>query len=381
MTYPTAIGCGCLLGAGGAHAAEWSLQPILSWTTDYDNNRSLSQGVQGSEQAVLSADVRLERSLENLQFMLEPRFDVRRFSDSRWGPGDDRSVSAAFSRSTERSQISLNGSFADQNTLTTELLETGIVDTNTRRRSETAGGSFTLSQTEKRLFFTQVSYLGSSYSGPQYAEELLPGYRYESAALGERFVLTEHLTLSASAFGDILHSDRAGSSSHEAGGQLELNYAHSELLSFDLQVGESRRNLYGSASNGTSVVASVTRNFERSTASLSYSRTLVPYGNGFLVERQQVTAFAKHSLTTYLDADITAVRIQNNDSTVQLHLDRRFYDTVSGGLTWKLGERWTLRSDAGTIWCPLPGSTDHTVHEWHAALTMTWKPTPKVVSR
>src|SRR5579862_8451648 len=105
MAYPTAIGCGCLLGAGGMshlHAAQWSIQPQLSWQVDYDTNRSLSPGAPGSEEAVLSADLQLQRSLENMQLMLEPHFDVRRYSDAIWGPGDDRSVTGSFSWGNER---------------------------------------------------------------------------------------------------------------------------------------------------------------------------------------------------------------------------------------------------------------------------------------
>src|SRR5215469_16984249 len=116
MAYPTAIGCGCLLGAGGTshlHAAEWSMQPLFSWAADYDSNRSLEPNTRGSEEAVLTADVQLKRSVENMQLMLEPRFDVRRFSDSIWGPGDDRSLTSAFSWFSERSQLSLNGSIAN----------------------------------------------------------------------------------------------------------------------------------------------------------------------------------------------------------------------------------------------------------------------------
>jgi len=109
------------------HAAQWSLQPVLSWQTDFDSNRSIEPNGQGSEQAVLSADAILQRSLENLQFSLQPHFDLRRYSDSEWSPGDDRSLAGAFSWNSERSQLSLNGSIANQNTLTTELLETGII--------------------------------------------------------------------------------------------------------------------------------------------------------------------------------------------------------------------------------------------------------------
>ncbi|HEY6927479.1 MAG TPA: hypothetical protein VI653_28650, partial [Steroidobacteraceae bacterium] len=69
MAYPTAIGCGCLLGAGGtsqALAAQWSMQPVLSWELDYDSNRNLQPAGPASEQAVLSADVQLQRAVENM---------------------------------------------------------------------------------------------------------------------------------------------------------------------------------------------------------------------------------------------------------------------------------------------------------------------------
>jgi len=383
MAYPTAIGCGCLLGAGGAsplHAAQWSLQPIFSWELDYDSSRSLVPNAPASEETVLSADLRLQRSVENSQFMLEPRFDVRRFSDSVWGPGDDRSLAGGFSWSGERTQLNLTGSVANQNSLTTELLETGIIDTNSRRRSDVAGVELDLARTETHLFFVQVNYLGSSYSGPANIQAVLPGYRYESAALGERFTLSEHLTFSVSAFGDILHSDRAGGSSHETGGQVGLSYARSERLTFDFQVGESRRVLRGSASNGTNVSASATRNFERGNLSCSYVRNLTPYGNGFLVQRDQITAAAKRSLTPDLDVDLRLIRVQNNDSTVRLGLDRRFYDNAGVGLDWRLGETWSLRPEVTTSWSKPIGS-DRTVREWRAALTMTWKPIQKVISR
>ncbi len=345
---------------------------------------------------MLSADLRLQRALENMQIMLEPHFDLRRFSDSIWGPGDDRSLTGAFTWSGERVQFNLNGSIANQNTLTTELQETGIIDTNSRRRAETASAELDLPHSEAHVLFAQLSYLGSSYSGPADVEAQLPGYRYQSGAIGERFILSEHLTLAVSAFGDILHSDRAGGSSHEAGGQLELSYTHSERLSFDLQVGESRRVLSepalgtgasaGSltfktqASNGTNVSASATRKFELGTVSFSFVRSLTPYGNGFLVQRDQITVSASRALTPSLSLDVHALRVQNNDSTVRLGLDRRYYNNGGVGLNWRLSETWTLRPELTTSWSPPLGSS-HTVREWRAGLTMTWMPAQKVISR
>jgi hypothetical protein len=376
------------------------MQPLLSWSADFDDDRNLEPGTAGSEQAILSADVRLQRAIENLQLSLEPHVDIRRYSDSIYGPGNDRSLAAGLAWLGERIQVNFNASIADQNTLTTELLETGITDTNTRRRLETANGELDLSWTEKRVLFTQLSYLGSAYSGNLQAEEQLPGYRYVSAAAGERFILSEHYTFSVSAFGDLLHSERAGDSSHEYGLQAEINYAHSEHTSYDLQVGESRRSLAGatyfvtepgqpgviqltvpgSTGTGTNISASFIHNFELSVVQLNYNRSLVPYGNGLLVQRQQATAVARRSLSQYIDVDFTVLRIQNSAATVRAGVDRRFYENALAGLNWKIGETWTLRSEAGTSWSPPIGS-DTTVHEWRAALTMTWKPNPTAMSR
>ncbi len=357
------------------------MQPVFSWTLDYDSDRSLSSpSAQGSEQAVLSADVRLQRSLENMQITLEPHFDVRRFSSSYWGPGDDRSLAGAYSWTGERMQFSLNASIANQNTLTTELLETGIVNTNTRRRTSQASAEWDWSRTEKHQFFTQLSYSDTSYSGPSLVQLELPGYRYYVGSLGERLFLSEHLTLSVSAFGDALSSDRSGASSHEEGGQLGLIYAHSEKTSCNVSVGESERSLGGQRSTGTNATASITHNLYLGSVALSYTRSLQPYGTGVLVERQQLTASASRSLTPYLSTDVAVLRIQNNNSTVRLGLDRPYYDNAVAGLNWRLGETWTLRSELTTSWSQ-PTRSNATVREWRAGLTMTWKPSPSVMSR
>lgn len=384
MAYPTAIGCGCLLGAGGAphvHAAEWSIAPVFNWSADYDSNRGLAApSDQGSEEAILSADVRLQRSLETLQMMLEPHFDVRRYSDSVWGPGDDRSLATSLIWTGERTTLSLNGLIANQTTLTTELTETGIANADTRRRTTQANGELDFSKTEKHLLFVQASYSGASYSGPVIVELELPGYRYPSLSAGERFIFSEHLTLSASAFGDYLLSDRRGNSSHEAGIQAELNYAHSEYTTFDISVGESKRTLAGDRGNGTNVSASATRKLWLGSVALSYTRSLMPYGTGILVERQQATASATRPLTPYLTADVALVRIQNDRSTVRLGFDRPYYDNAITGLTWQLSETWSVRSQISGSWSraiPSGGA----VHEWRAALSTTWTPHPSSISR
>jgi hypothetical protein len=358
MAYPTAIGCGCLIGAGGVShllAAEWSVQPIFTLATDYDSDRNLAHDTQGSEEAVLYGDLKLQRAMENTQIVLEPKFDLRRYSDSIWGPGNDRSLNAALTWTDERIKVSLAGFIANQSTLTTETLESGVINGNTRRRTEQASGEWDWSQNERRQTFLQLGYLSSSYSGSPLVELELPGYRYPSASLGERFFLSERLTFILSAFGDALTSAREGNSSHEAGAQVEVIDQFTEANSFDISVGQSKRSLSGQSGSGTNGSVTLTHLLERGSASLSYVRSLVPYGTGILAERQQVVASLVRPLTPELDANFSVIRIKNNASTVRLGIDRPYYNNASVGLGWKMGESWTLQPQvSAALTKPIP---------------------------
>jgi hypothetical protein len=393
MAYPTAIGCGCLLGAGGAAhlwAAEWSAQPSVSWTTDYDSNRSLvaTSQAQGSESAVIYGDLRLQRASESTQIVLEPKYDLRRYSDSIYGPGSDRSLNASLVWNGARGALNLSAAVANQTTLTTEVLETGIIDGQIRQRLEQFNGQWNWSRTERHQFFVQGGYLDVSYSGgPLVLERVggplvpeLPGYKYSSGSLGERFFVSERTVFTMSAFGDVLHSPLPGNSSHEEGAQVELSTSYSERLSFDVAVGESKRSLSGQNGNGTNASVLITRTFALGNATLGYTRSLVPYGTGFLVQRQQVSAGLTRSLSPYLDANFNLIRIQNSGATALLGVDRPYYDNAAIGLAWKIGESWTVSPSVTTSWTRSVGG-NQPVHEWRGALSMAWRPLASTRSR
>jgi hypothetical protein len=372
MAYPTAISCGCLLGAGGVshlHAAEWSVQPIFTVATDYDSDRNLEPDIKGSEEAVLYGDLKLQRALENTQIVLEPKFDLRRYSDSVWGPGNDRSLNAALVWVEERLKMTLTGFIANQTTLSTEVFESGVINGDTRRRTGQANGEWDWSENERRQTFLQLGYLSSKYSGSPLVEFELPGYRYPSASLGERFFLSERLTLSVSAFGEFIDQ-------------------FTEATSFDISVGQSRRSLSGQSGSGTNGSVTLSHALERGSASLSYVRSLVPYGTGNLVERQQLAAALTRPITPELDVNFSLLRVKNNASTVLLGLDRPYYNNALVGLSWKLGESWMLQPQvSAALTKPIRpvGDTapiyDRTLLEWRAQLSLVWQPLPAKKSR
>jgi hypothetical protein len=116
------------------------------------------------------------------------------------------------------------------------------------------------------------------------------------------------------------------------------------------------------------------------TLAANYTRSLVPYGTGFLVQRQVINASATRSLTPYLNADVSVSRIQNSQSASAAGLDRLRYDTAALGLDWQIGETWTLRSQLSTNRSQ-PIQATETVHQWAAALIMTWRPRASAFSR
>jgi hypothetical protein len=376
IAYPAALGS-CVLGGGASPlwAAEWSITPSYSASADYDSNRRLAAEAKGTGATVLAVDLRFKRALEDLEFTIEPRYALRRFTDSTLGNGDDRSVDTGMSYIGEHSTANLTASYWDQSTLITELLETGLVSANTHRRTAQGGASWNWNLTERRTLITQLSYMDVSYHG-QYASSL-PGFRYTSGVLGERFSLSERGSFTLSAYGSKLQSDTQGNSSHSEGIQAEIIYALSERTNLDASIGESRRVLSGQSSHGTDASFSLNHSLLLSRVSLGYTRSLVPYGSGFLVQREQFTATVSHQLTPYLDSYLSFLRIQNNETAVLLRVDRPNYNTLAAGLNWHPAETWSVGGRIEGVRTQLFGLAGQTVSGWRSYLNVTWSPFPK----
>lgn len=356
-------------------AAEWSITPNYSASVDYDSNRRLQADAKSSGATVLAVDLLFKRALEDLQFTVEPRYAWRRFTDASFGNGDDRTVSTGINWARERSLLQLTAYYGDQSTLTTELLETGLVSADTHRRLGQAGMSWNWNQTEQRTLVAQLSYMDVSYYGRNAV--LLPGYRYPSGSLGERFTFSERGSFTLSAYGSLLQSDTRGNSSHTAGLQGQLIYQFSERTDLNASLGESKRILGGEGSYGTDASISLNHSLYLGRVSLGYTRSLVPYGTGFLVQQQQLTAVLAYPLTPFLDSNLAFLRVQNNDVAVLLRIDRPSYSSLSAGLSWHPAETWSVGARLEAARTQVFGLGGQAVTSLRSAATVTWSPFPK----
>jgi hypothetical protein len=319
--------------------------------------------------------VNFKRALEDLEFTIEPSYAFRRYTDASLGNGDDRTLNAGMTWARERSILNLTASYWDQSTLLTEQLETGRVSGDTHRRNAQAGANWSWNQTERRNLLVQLNYSDVSYYGQ--AAEFFPGYRYSSGSLGERFAFSERGSFTVSAYGSLFSSSIPGNNSHQLGLQGEVIYAFSERSNVDVSLGESKRVVSGTSSNGTDISASANHSFFRDKISLAYSRSLVPYGSGFLVERQQYTAMLVHPWNEYLDINLSFLRVQNNETAVLLRIDRRSYETLSAGLDWRPTETWSVDVRLDAVHSVLADLTGDSANSWRSTVTLTWRPFPK----
>ncbi len=376
----TAAVGGCTLApcCDPARAAEWTITPSYNATIDFDTNRQ--QRVEGADSggAFLTFDLKAQRAVEDLVFTLEPSYQFRRFTDRIYGNGDNRSVLAALVWTGERNTVNFSSSYLNQSTLNTEVLETGILASDTYQRNSTSSLNWSWSETERYQLITQLNYAHVDYYG--LFKAVLPGYQYFSGSAGERYFIDERTSLTVAGFGDFLHSPVPSASSHEVGVQLELIRQLSEQISFDASVGQSRRVLAGSASTGTTASVAAVRSSDTNKLTVQYQRSLVPYGNGFLVEKQQFTGSLTRSFSEYVDGTVDYTYVHNNDATVLLHLDRRSYSDIGLNLAWRPRETLAVSFRADAIRSQLLDRAGEQVKEWRAALSLLWHPIPLVRS-
>ncbi len=331
---------------------------------------------------MLTADLRFQRALEDSSILVEPRYSLRRFSDTRFGNGDNRSLTSQWQRAWERALVSFNASIADQSTLTTELLETGIVGLDVHQRQIQGDGSWKWSIAQTRQLFAEVSDSDVHYHGVANIDQVLPGYQYRAVSLGEMFTLSEQTQISLSAFGNNISSDAAGNSSHEYGVQAQLTYAWSERTRFVGSLGRSQRVLAGQSSNGTDFSATFVRDVTLGSISLSYVRSLVPFGAGFFEERKQTAASFARQLAPQVHATLSYTRTRNNEFAVLLSNDRPNYDIVQGGLDWRPLENWAVGVQLASVHSTGAGffGQTQTVNEWRSSVYVNWTPRPRVQS-
>ncbi|HTU65476.1 MAG TPA: hypothetical protein VMF52_05990 [Steroidobacteraceae bacterium] len=365
---------------GAVRAGEWSVTPAFSWLADHASNRGLVEDAPQSQSYGANVDLALARRDEDSELLLQPHYRVQRFIHDLYPDVDDAQLAARGHWLFETSSFDLRAQAAQESTLTTELAETGLVRADSDRRTLAGGIGWKFAHAETRQFGASLDYQDVDYTGAR--EELLTGYRYGRATLGESFTLSPRAMLTASVFGSQLRNPERDSTSDERGASLGVQYAWTERTTMSATLGLSRQDTDGERSRGTTRDFSLQHKGERLDWTLSYSHSLQPYGTGVLAERDTAQLEFVQALGPRASAVLRGSYARNEDGGFGLLFDSREYRYAEAALRWQVRETWSASLSTG--WSSARQDAtffrrEESASGWSVSLYTTWAPRALVI--
>jgi hypothetical protein len=362
-------------------AAEWSFAPTLSLAADYDSNRNLLPQAVASQSTSLAGSAELRRATETTQLSFSPQLHWQLFDKKAYDDIFERDLEGSASWTGERADASLSAEDADQSTLRTELTQTGVLSSNLHQRLDqvTLLGSY--SHSERYTTIAQLGYSNVSYYGTNEGAllDLLQGYRYPTALLGERYRLSDQENLTASAYRNELLARLSGENTYTTGFQLEYERTFSERNHVDAGIGAARVQGQTGTQTLTTASLSASRTYSLGTLAFAYSRALVPYGTAVIVERQQATLSATRGLTEKVQLFASANWVRNGEPIGQSQagstiVQVQTYESAQLGLNWQPAETWKFAAELDATRSRTVELVSHPVHSWRAAVSVIWTP-------
>ena len=375
-----ALGACAAACAMPASAAEWSVTPAFSWDADHSTNRGLQPDAPESQSYGAVVDLQLARRDDTSEFRIQPHYRLARYLADRYPDADDKQLSMSGHWGYENAVLELNALAAEESTLTTELAETGLVRADSNRRTIGGGLAWKYAAAETRQLSLSLGWQDVDYTGAR--QDVLTGYRYLTASVGESFTLTPRAALLVTAFGSRLESPERNSTSDERGASLGVQYAWSERTTMSLSLGLSKQDMDGRQSTGTTRDFSLDHKGERLDWSLGYSHSLQPYGTGVLAERDTAQLQFVRALGPRLDVLLSGRYARNQDGGFGFTFDSREYRFGESSLRWRVRETWyaslsvgysTARQEA--TWFTRASDA----HGWTIGLNTRWTPRAIVI--
>jgi hypothetical protein len=354
-----------------ACAAQWKVLPQLGLSADSDTNRRLQPVERPTESAVLGGVLAIARITEVSTLAFTPRATVSRYSGEDALDSDDWGINTVYRRNGERFNFETQASVADDNTLVTELGETGFVAGNTRRRSTQASLAFTQYVGVRHVLQYQLA--GSDIDYVETAGTGLVGYRYPSAGLMYAASMSPRLEATITLNAARLHVPESGLESDTQGAQIGLRFQVSERFDLAARAGYSNTSASGQSDRKPSYFGSLSWHDELSRLDIELSRDVEPSGRGVLVSADDLKVAYSRDLTERLTFDTTA-RVSRREDLLFGFLSNEYrYGAATMALSWKLDESWTLAFAGGY------GRQEHELTNARAdgrrvGLSLAWRP-------
>lgn len=346
---------GSLLSMTGreAPAAEWSVEPSLAVKGEYNSNLTLSRIPGEVWGHWVSPSVRFAGSTERLQVSGKAAGDfVTYYGDQ------NRSLTNGFfpvvaRYSTERDVFTLDGSFTRDNTLRTELQQTGVVLGFTQRNLWSMSPSWTRTVTDTLSFQLGYQFLNATYENGRSLG--LFDYGVNGGSLGLSYKVTERDDVQLTGSYSKLDVTDAGLKSGNAGVSLSVTHSLSETTTVKAFGGPrflDQTQTIGSASLSAHQLiwtfgGSLRTKWEDAWVSLDGGREINVSGVGIQVKTDRLGTTVSKDLTETVTASFSGQVIQVQalpvqGSGAQIAETRLIFATPA--VTWRLNQWWALEA-------------------------------------
>ncbi|MEZ5500744.1 MAG: hypothetical protein R3E77_15125 [Steroidobacteraceae bacterium] len=291
--------------------------------------------------ATVILDNQLQRRTELGSWVLNPKLQLRRFTEAGEIDENDWSIDMQVNQKWQTRSLEASATIDNDSTLVADFGSTGFVDRSARRQER--GVRLGLVQAFSDRFAARVD---ASYNRVTYPGETSTALvAYEIARLGvsmqwlasERSQVTSTFTASRV---DPLDFDRR---SHSAEAAVSWDTKVSERTHFRLSVGRNRTSVAGRRSDGESFGVVVEHETETAVMSLQLQKSLVPTGRGLLNESDEadLTYSRQFSPRTTASVGIRAIRLADVFPGV-LTVSREYFSGTAI-VDFRLREQLSLR--------------------------------------
>ncbi|HEU5091267.1 MAG TPA: hypothetical protein VFT30_01195 [Nitrospira sp.] len=371
--------------ASRSEAAEWSLSPSVGVKGVYNSNLLLTPLPHDETYGYwVTPAAEVAGKTERLEVSSRVAADVVGYFG-----GEDKQFTNAFAPlsvryKTEKDLLGFTGGFTRDNTLLSELQETGVVLQFAQRNQWAFNPTWTRSLTEKLSFQSGVQFSDTTYESAR-----LVDYRVMGGSGGLRYQLTERDQIQV--LGSYIHfrttDSPFGFQADFPGINMSLTHAFDESLTGTVYGGPRFLSSTSQAQVGDITArdtvwlagANMTKNFERATLQVSFARDLVPSGFGLLIQTNRGELSGSYEISETLACSLNVVGVLTSGKTpaaIGGVFPDSSYVSLTPKLSWKFLEWWQAEVSYMYRWRDIDSVADSA--QSHATMfTVTYYP-PKL---
>jgi hypothetical protein len=338
-----------------AQAAEWSAEPSMSVKGEYHSNLLLAFGPQQSSYANwLSPATRLTGATESFQLSSRLAADFAQY----YGGRDTTIVNVYFPLSVRyrdtRSTWGFNGGLTRDNTLQSELLQTGVVLAFVQRNLWSANPTWTYNVTERMSAESSYQYQNAMYENA--AQFGLIGYEVHTWSETVSYKIRERDSVQLTGlFTRFLAPERNDLVSDTYGAQVGTTHMLSDHVTLSASGGPrfitNRINTGIRSLDDRSTVwvfnGKITTSYERAHVTFEIGRNVYPSGIGLLIQTDHLSGSAAYEVTDSvsisLNGQVSIVDPVQTGTLLGPAAETRFF-TLGPQVNWRVADYWAVEA-------------------------------------